>query len=356
MIKMVTPLFPADATKRIETEIDRYFEAAVKRAGEVNPAYQRLWETLNGLIKSGGKRFRPHMVLLAYELFGGTETPSIVPVAVAQELLHFSMLIHDDIIDRDEVRYGVPNVTGRYRSLYATHLSNESERLHFAQSAAIIGGDLMISAAYELIATSKLSPESKESAQRLLSDSIFSAAAGELMDTEASFMPYASGDALKIALLKTAHYSFVTPLVTGATLAGVSDKQCTALRQFGEALGVAYQLHDDIIGVFGDEKQTGKSGLSDIREGKRTLLVEYALESMSAVDKRVFEQAFGKSNATPHARRKAKQLLDSTGAKRRTEMMIDEYRLAALDAAGRLGLNAHGHAKLVALTERVVTI
>lgn len=353
IIAMTKPIFPAETTHRIEAEIDRYFRDAIRRAVSISPSYEELWQTLYGLMKGGGKRFRPNMTLLAYELFGGSEPEQVLPVAVAQEFLHFSLLVHDDIIDRDEIRYGQPNVIGSYRSHYKTYLPENAEVTHFAQSAAILGGDLMMSAAYELITNSNVTAEKRRQAHRLLSGSIFDVVGGELLDTEASFVPYTNGNALRIAEMKTARYSFVVPLATGAMLADAPEKQRAVLNEFAVALGVAYQLRDDILGVFGDEKQTGKSTVSDIREGKRTLLIEHALHAMNEAQKQQFNAVFGNPEAVAGDYETARRLLDTCGARQKTEADIDTHRQMALNAASKLEVGKEGKAKLALLIDKV---
>ncbi|HTJ73665.1 MAG TPA: polyprenyl synthetase family protein, partial [Verrucomicrobiae bacterium] len=282
----------------VEAEITSYFESSIAQATQIDASYQQLWEVMYGLIRSGGKRLRPRLTLLAYEAFGGKDTQAIVPVAAAQELLHFSLLVHDDIIDRDFVRYGSPNISGRYKTAYGHFIKDEAHATHYANAAAILGGDLMLAGAHELIGGSGLEGAQKSKALSLLSRSIFEVAGGELLDTESSFVPYSSGDALKIARYKSAGYSFVGPLVTGASLAGANAKQLAALRVYAVSLGVAYQLVDDILGVFGNEDETGKSTTGDIVEGKRTFMAEYALSHMNDSQTETFFKAFGNEHAS----------------------------------------------------------
>src|SRR5690606_5119422 len=133
-----------------------------------------------------------------------------------------------------------------------------------------------------------------------------------------------------------ARYSFVTPLLTGAMLAGAADGQKAALKDYAEALGIAYQLVDDLLSVFGEEKQTGKSTLGDIREGKRTFMVEEAMNVMATNDKILFNQAFGNQQATTESIIQAKNLLVKCGAKEKTEQEIAKYKAAAQAALGKL--------------------
>lgn len=316
-------------------------------------SYERLWIGLHSLISSGGKRLRPQMTVLAYAALGGEDTDSILPIAAAQELLHFSLLIHDDVIDRDYVRYGVANIAGQYKVSYSQFAASEDDLSHYAHSAAILAGDLMLSGAYKLIATSKLSHEAIATAQSLLSTGIFEVAGGELLDTELSFMPYQTGDALKVATYKTASYSFVAPLLTGASLAGADKNQLAALRSYATALGIAYQLTDDILGVFGDEQQTGKSTTSDIAEGKRTFMVEKALQAFSASEMTIFMMAFGNPNATPIEVSTAKQLLESSGVKQVTEQKIAELTDQALVYLDSINLPAEYHQHFTEMAYKV---
>lgn len=353
---MQQPLTEKDTLTSVDNVLDEFFERSIKDATTIDSSYRQLWEVLYGLIRSGGKRLRPRMTLLAYAAFGGHDTAKIMPVAAAQELLHFSLLVHDDIIDRDYTRYGTLNVAGRYKETYSKFITEPDDQVHFAHSAAILGGDLMLSGAHQLIALSALNDREKTVAQQLLSHSVFEVAGGELLDTESSFVPYSDGDALKIARYKTAGYSFTTPLLTGASIAGVSDERLETLREFATVLGIAFQLVDDLLGVFGEEETTGKSTTSDITEGKRTFMVEQALSTMTVLEKSRFTASFGNHSATASEIDDVKQLLVSTGAKAATEKHISEYANRARTLLDELKLgegNQEAFLKLITqVTER----
>lgn len=341
-----------DFLQLINAELNSFFEKSILVAAEIDPSYERLWRGMYTLIQSGGKRLRPQMVLMTYEAFGGKDSASIIPVAAAQELLHFSLLIHDDIIDRDYVRYGVPNITGQSKIAYSEYFSSKDDLLHFANGSAIIAGDLMLSGAYRLIAGSSLPAETIASVQQLLSVGILGVAGGQLLDTEFSFMPYQKGGALKVAAYKTASYSFITPLLIGATLAGASSRQKSVLKEYAKALGIAYQLTDDLLGVFGDEAMTGKSSTGDITEGKRTYLAEMAFDAFTGSEEATFMQAFGNPSATEAEVKTAKQLLISSGAKQQTERKIAEYADSALEQLATLQLADEHHQQLTGMVSK----
>lgn len=324
-----------DSVNLVDAALNSFFEQSIADAAEIDDSYVRLWKTSYDLIRAGGKKLRSKMLILSYEAFGGKDIPAIIPVASAQELLHFSLLVHDDIIDRDYTRYGVANVAGHYKIIYSKYAHTPADRVHFANSAAILAGDLALSGAHRLIAESTLSDQEKTLAQQFLVKGIFHVAGGELLDTELSFMPYRDGDALNVALHKTASYSFTLPLVCGASLAGIDEKRKGALEKYATSLGIAYQLMDDILGVFGDEGVTGKSTVGDIVEGKRTYMVEQALKVFSNEEKTAFMLGYGNPHATAIEIEHVKQLLERSGAKEKTLQKIIEYRndaLSALDA------------------------
>ena len=337
----------------VDEAINTYFENSVQNAAKIDASYSQLWEVTHGLINSGGKRLRPKITILAYLAFGGTEWKKIVPVAAAQEFLHFSLLIHDDIIDRDVIRYGNLNVIGKYKNIYSEFLPSPAEQTHFANSAALLAGDLMLSASHQLIAESELNEKKKLIAHQLLSKSIFEVAGGELLDTESSFTPSTDCDALKIARYKTASYTFVTPMLTGAMLADAPNAQVSKLKDLALALGTAYQLVDDLIGIFGDKKVTGKSTNSDILEGKKTFMVEQAVNAMSVVEKAKFDSLFGNHAATTEQIEDIKSLLVATGAKAKTEQSIKIYADKAQACLALLELDEHFHNEFAELITKV---
>lgn len=338
---------PSASKNNVNTLIDQtladFFETSIQQAQTIDTHYETLWKNLYALHMSGGKRIRPKIVMMAYAAFGGTDTDALVHIACAHELLHFSMLIHDDIIDRDTVRYGVDNMGGRYEKLYQNLLSEDADRTHFASSAALMAGDLMIASAHKLIANSPVRDDQKALAQQIMYRSIFDVVGGELLDTESSFRPIGSIDSLKVAHFKTASYSFVGPFLTGASLAGASQSDLTILKKLAINLGVAYQLTDDLLGVFGDEAITGKSNTGDIREGKRTYLIESAVKKLTPEQLPVFLAYFGKHGATNEQVSTIRDLIIATGARIETERQIELYVEKARAALRALSLPTTSH-------------
>lgn len=257
--------------------LGRFFSLAKKRAAAMGAEYEQLWVELEANTV-GGKRFRPRMVFAAYESLGGTDVEAAACVGAAFELLHTALIVHDDVIDRDFVRRGAPNLAGSYRDRAIATGAGAADAEHRGISAAVIAGDLALFNAYRLIDRSGVGDVVRGRLVEVMDDALFASAAGELIDVDFSFMPDVPrvDDILTMERLKTAVYSFECPLQAGAILAGASEETVATLGDFGREMGIAYQIVDDLLGVFGTEAETGKTTIGDLREGKRTVLIAYA--------------------------------------------------------------------------------
>lgn len=319
-------LLPSDSKAMVDAFLTLLFQQLTEEARRISPHYETLWQDIQKLYNVGGKRLRSYMTLLSFQSFSNHPAGTILPAAAAQELVHIATLIHDDIIDRDVVRYGVKNITGEYLGHYQELIPDQDDRRHYADSVAILAGDLLISEAYTLIAETDIDPADILAAQQFISKAMFHVIGGELLDTEASFRGTDAADPLTIAEQKTASYSFVSPFLMGATLAGAPQDQKDILQQLGEQLGIAYQLRDDVLGVFGDSKKTGKSTNGDLAEGKRTLLVKEFEKLGSPLQLAEFHRLFGKPGIGEGESRRLRTLLTESGATTSVETLLEGYR------------------------------
>ncbi len=345
---IVTPMHTAVSTLQldavrdlIDTRLSTYCALRISEAKHIGAGYGELWQAIDSLLQSGGKRFRPYMLIASYQAYSGQEKyETIIPAALAQELIHQAMLIHDDIIDRDTVRYGVPNITGTYNEVYSTYINDTTERTHMSQSAALLAGDALLSESYRLLSEINLSQSVVAQAVQILSNGVFEVIGGELLDTENAFLPVGSVSAAVIARFKTASYSFISPITMGAVLGGAPAHEIRLLKQFAEYLGVGYQLRDDLLGIFGDSEKTGKSTTTDISEGKRTYLIEQFDDMATKQQKDEFYSLFHRSDLTEAQVARVKSLLIESGAKAKTEEQIDEFRKKATLIVNELEIHA----------------
>ena len=308
--------------------LGRFFSLSKKRAAPLGPEYVQLWEALEANTV-GGKRFRPRMVFAAYEALGGTDSEAAACIGAAFELLHTALIVHDDVIDRDFTRRGVPNLAGVYRDRALATGAQDAAAEHRGISAAVIAGDLALFNAYRLIDRSGVSDVVRGRLVEVMDDALFASAAGELIDVDFSFMPEVPrvDDILTMERLKTAVYSFECPLQAGAILAEASEETVATLSDFGRDIGIAYQLVDDLLGVFGTESETGKTTMGDLREGKRTVLIAYAT---SAPGWDELAPLLGKPDLTDAEARKLRVHLTECGAKSFAEGLARYYANRAL--------------------------
>ncbi len=294
--------------------LDDFLSKELLAAQAIDKDYAELHTTIREYVAGGGKRIRPYLTVLAYQGYGGDDITTATHVACAWELLHAALLVHDDIIDRDVIRHGKPNITGMYQQIYST-LTDESVD-HYALSAALLAGDLLITASQNIILRSSLSADQKIQILQYLNTAIFKVGGGELLDTETALRSISQTNPRLIAQYKTSSYSFISPLQSGAFLAGADADQLEQIHFLGDKIGVAFQLIDDLLGVFGDEKQTGKSSDGDIRERKHTLLLQETFTRASTSDRKKLTDYYSIStNLSNKDISYIRSLMISTGAK-----------------------------------------
>jgi len=317
-------------TLGVETELHRFFAAARLRASDYGDHYVALWDALDQASR-GGKRVRPALVLAAYDGFGGTDHALSTPVAVSFELLHTAFLIHDDVIDGDLSRRGMANISGRFTARALEYGARTPQAEAWASTAAILAGDLALSEAHRALALLPVDTEMRGRLLGLLDRAVFVSAAGELADVTntVSRVPLTIDQVITTLEHKTAIYSFEAPLQAGAVLAGAPEEAIDALGLFGRLIGVAFQLTDDLLGVFGDPETTGKSVLADLREGKQTALIAHA----SATDQWPLIAPFlGKHDLTEAEADQVRNHLRDCGAPETADALAREYASRAVDA------------------------
>lgn len=281
---------PVDFVSRAEKELATFCDNKINSASVIGEQYKILWEDIKEYILAGGKRIRPQITAAAYSGYGGKNMNEVLPVACAWELLHGALLIHDDIIDRDDVRHGLPNLIGMYKKRY-TQLSADKID-HYALSSALLAGDLLLMGACEVINKSALSKDIASAVEAFILQAIYEVGGGEYEDVQSIVQPIQSINARSIIRYKTSGYSFSLPLQSGAMLAGADNDELTLLQNLGELIGLLFQLGDDVLGIFGDIAKTGKSNDSDIREKKRTLLLQKTLTKLSPTEVEKITQYF----------------------------------------------------------------
>lgn len=294
-----------------------------ERALELGPAFGALADAITRAAQ-GGKRFRPALVMAAFDALrrGDVDPSAALSVAAAFELLHTAFVIHDDVIDHDTMRRGVPNVTGVFRERGRAEGADAEGAALLGEAASILAGDILLHEAFRLVAMAPTDEVTRDRLLALVDDALLVSAAGELSDVEGAVTGVASpSDALNTAFNKTAVYSFRAPLQAGAVLAHADADAVRIVGDAGGRLGLAFQLVDDLIGAFGTAAQTGRDVGPDLRESKRTPLVALARERDDA--ERV-DETLARARTGPVAVREAQLLIEATGARDRLIQVVAE--------------------------------
>ncbi|WP_194836852.1 polyprenyl synthetase family protein [Nocardia sp. XZ_19_369] len=274
----VEPATPVDLAA-IRTRVDGALEYFLRdKATATEPALPgELTDTVHDFLFAGGKRIRPLLCVLGWHAAAG-EVPvpqPIVRAAASLELFHAAVLIHDDIIDNSDTRRDRPTV---HRALAQRHRDRRDPD-EFGAHAAIVLGDLTMVWSAELLHTAQLTAAQLDDALTVLDGMRADVMYGQYLDLLTTARPSSDlGRALRIIRYKTVSYTCERPLQLGAVLAGARSGVRSALTAYAGPLGEAFQLQDDLLGVYGDPARTGKSDLEDLRDGKHTALVALALE------------------------------------------------------------------------------
>ncbi len=319
----------------------------------------------------GGKRFRALFAYFAWlsslkdQTIADEQFEAITGIGAALEMFHAAALVHDDLLDQSDTRRGAPAIHKRFEAMHkAKNWAGSPER--FGVAGSVLVGDLMLGWSSEIFGHALLQSKDKEvesSCRDEFSLMRVEVMAGQYLDVleenaaATRTISEAVGRAEKVILYKTAKYSIEAPLRLGGAFAGADQSDLGVYTQIGIPLGIAFQLRDDILGVYGDPSVTGKPAGDDLREGKRTVLVALTKEALaerspSMVD--TFEELLTSRELDENQISFLQKLIKDSGALDKTERMIVELgdrSLAALDAAE---LNEIGKQGLKALALRVM--
>jgi geranylgeranyl diphosphate synthase, type I len=350
---VVTPPAPLAASARVvDAALEEQLEVLLPRLRALHPALGPVTEHLAGFL-SGGKRVRPTLLLLGYAAGGGRDRSRVLGPALALELLHTCALLHDDVIDRAPTRRGRPTV---HHAVADDHRDAgwAGDALAYGEAVAILLGDLAFVQADELFLAADVPTDALLAGLRRFTVLREEVMAGQYLDLHAATARLTDRDlALTVATLKSGRYSVARPLEIGALLAGAADAVVDGLGRVGDPLGRAFQVRDDLLGVFGTEAETGKSIASDLAEGKRTLLVAEAAARLDDAGRQRLEAGLGDPTLSGEEAAALRQLLDDCGARAATEAQVAAWVDEALAALEALALPAEVAAELTAVARQL---
>ena len=292
-------------TKQIENNakiVNKYLNS------KLNGNPKKLYDAAGHLIVNGGKRLRPYMVIRSCQILGGKSSTAMIS-ASAVEMVHNFTLVHDDIMDNDEMRHGVPTVHKK-----------------FGMPIAILAGDVLFSKAFQIISESKLSPNANTHLISRLAKACVDVCEGQLLDIKMADEKRIPTEKEYITMIgkKTAAL-FDVSCAMGAICATNKLKDISNLSTFGRNLGIAFQITDDLIGVMGDPKVTKKPVGNDLREGKKSLPILMAIKLAKGNEKKIILKAFGNSKISKKDLNRAVEVIRSLGIEEKVRNQALKY-------------------------------
>jgi len=292
---------------KIEEELRIFLDKEIINASFVDARAKQIIQQIKEYSLRPGKRIRPILIIFGYKAFNGNNENEIIKASISIELIHSFLLIHDDIMDDDDLRRGLPTL----HKVYAKKYRNDK----IGESIAIIAGDIAFSFGNKAILQTNFSSKNKFNAMNKLHEAILNTGFGQLLDIDSEMKKDVNeNDINKIHELKTAQYTIEAPLHIGALLAGASDDELRILSKYAIPLGRAFQIQDDILGMFGSEKKLGKPIGSDIKEGKRTLLITEALKKASPEENKFLNTCLGNHEVTEEEIEKVRTIIKKSGS------------------------------------------
>ncbi|TQN31336.1 geranylgeranyl diphosphate synthase type I [Haloactinospora alba] len=314
----------ASVRPAVDAELTAFLEQRSSEVHRIGTELAPVLQALDALL-SGGKRMRPAFCYWGWRGAGGTEDPAVYTAAASLEFLQACALIHDDVIDNSDTRRGLPSTHRRLAELHEK-AGWRGDAAEFGRGAAVLLGDLCLSWCEDMYAGSALPAEALRAGRKPFADMRTEVMAGQFLDMVEQVRETSSTEApQRVMHYKSAKYTVERPLQLGAALAGRYEELAPVYSSYGIPLGTAFQLRDDILGVFGDPEQTGKPAGDDLREGKRTLLVAETLQRVDTTTSDRFQQLLGEPELSDPAVEWMRDLVESSGALAACERRIEEY-------------------------------
>ncbi|MFH0855602.1 MAG: polyprenyl synthetase family protein [Candidatus Omnitrophota bacterium] len=340
--------------KRLERELSLYIQD-IDKTYCLNKLSPLLFNSIKEFISRDGKRIRPVLFCIGSLGFSKKSASGLYRSALSLELLHDFMLVHDDIIDKSDMRRGKPSM----HSLLSKYLKTGKDVKFSGQDLAIIAGDVMYAMALDAFLAIREKPGRKEEALRKLISAALYTGSGEFIELILGTKPIekiTKNDIYKIYDYKTANYTFASPLTMGAILAGAGKNQIKKLFGYGMYLGRAFQIKDDIIGTFSRDKETGKSNLTDIAEAKKTLLIWHAYNHSDKNRQEIIRKVFSEKNTGNKELLEIREVIAGSGSLEFAKKEIKRLVNQAENSIKSLKMRKDSHKALAGFTQKILSV
>jgi geranylgeranyl diphosphate synthase type I len=313
-----------ESINRDKQKICEFMEEYLQEWEDMRPGKWRsdVKERMQEMVK-GGKMVRGSLVIRTHRFYGGGDLQDCLRVASAIELLHTGLLMHDDIVDKDEYRREMPTFSTQYKTLGEGE--DVKEPHHFGMSMAIVAGDISFFMGQGLLSRLETDPEIRRDVTELVFSEFSSVGLAEQVDIYSGYAPeeISEKDIRKLYRDKTARYTFSLPFKAGALMADVEKEEIEKLYELGEKIGIIFQLKDDELGLFGSEKETGKSLGSDLEENKKTLHRLKLLEKLSENEREEVKERLA-SELTQEDKEEIVEMVEDLGVKQEVREHMQE--------------------------------
>ncbi len=329
----------AEFRSLIDPEISCFLDKAIEDTLDKDRIVAEAIAKVKKNILANGKRLRPAIMYYSYLAVGGKEKKKILETCVSIELIHAFLLIHDDIMDRDAKRHGLDTINESYRKIGKRLFSRKIDPVHFGNSIAIIIGDMLAALGNQVLFNSAFKPDLIIKALCKLQDIIALTVVGQSKDV---FMGYSQKarekEVLEMYKYKTAKYTIEGPAHLGGILGGATQEALDGFSRLAIPLGIAFQIQDDILGIFGTEKKIGKAVGADIREGKQTLLVVRAFEKGNRKQRKILRNVLGKTDLNNKDIKDFQDIITETGSLDYAKKMASNLIRQGKDEIEKLGI------------------
>ena len=327
----------------INSELSQFIEVENGYLRNIGSELDPVADSLERFLLESGKRLRPLFALVGFLGSGASLTPQTLAAASSLELIHVCALIHDDVMDGSDTRRGAPSIHRTFEKMHRTN-SLQGSAEQFGISSAILLGDLALIWSAKMLHQSGISANALVGSLPMYDEMRVELMAGQYLDVfEQALASQSVERSLRVARFKSGKYTIERPLHFGAALSGNSNPELIQrYSEYGLPLGEAFQLRDDILGVFGDPLETGKPAGDDLREGKRTVLMATTLERADESQRAKIAQLFGDKDLAHDGIDAIRTIITETGALDSVERLIDTLTTAAQQALSHPEISAVG--------------
>ncbi len=333
----------------VEEELGIFLNREAAYLNSISTELTPVSDSLSSFLLDSGKRLRPLYAYAGFLASGGSLDKPVVRAMASLELLQACALIHDDLMDGSDTRRGKPSI---HRHFESRHVQDDLDGFapHYGLSAAVLLGDLALVWSDQMLNSAGLTTAQFTALLPYYNEMRVELMAGQFLDIHEQTEKTTSVErSMKIARYKSGKYTIERPLHLGAAMASAPSEIFTALSAYGLPLGEAFQLRDDLLGVFGDPSVTGKPAGDDLREGKRTVLIAMTNDRQSEAQREIARKYFGKPDLDAQGVAVLREIIESTGAREELESTIERLTDQALTAAQSAVFTEDGNAMLVEL-------